>query len=80
MSTGDKVEAELLWRGDAGTPSSHRVAWWVLYAHAPTVAPRLALGGLAPLGRLLGDPQRGWVGVFLDLRNVFPGEPAPSRA
>jgi hypothetical protein len=44
----------------------------VLYAHALVAAPRLALGYLAPLGRLLGDPRRGSVGVFLDLRNVFP--------
>jgi hypothetical protein len=44
----------------------------VVYAHALAAAPRLALGLLAPLGRLLGDPRRGAVGVFLDLRNVFP--------
>jgi hypothetical protein len=44
----------------------------VVYAHAVAAAPRLALGPLAPLGRLLGDPRRGSVGVFLDLRNVFP--------
>jgi hypothetical protein len=44
----------------------------ILYAHALAEAPRLALGHLAPLGRLLGDPRRGAVGLFLDLRNVFP--------
>jgi hypothetical protein len=44
----------------------------VVYAHAVAAAPRLALGPLAPLGRLLGDPRRGSVGIFLDLRNVFP--------
>jgi hypothetical protein len=44
----------------------------VLYAHALAAAPRLALGPLAPLGRLLGDPRRGSVGFFLDLRDVFP--------
>jgi hypothetical protein len=44
----------------------------VLYAHALAAAPKLALGPLAPLGHLLGDPRRGSVGVFLDLRNVFP--------
>ena len=44
----------------------------VVYAHALVAAPRLALGPLAPLGRLLGDPRRGLVGFFLDLRNVFP--------
>jgi len=31
----------------------------VVYAHALAAAPRLALGLLAPLGRLLGDPRRG---------------------
>ena len=31
-------------------------------------APRLALGRLAPLGRLLGDPRLGMTGVFLSLR------------
>jgi len=44
----------------------------VLYAHALAAAPRLALGHLAPLGRLLGDPRRGSVGFFLELRIVFP--------
>jgi hypothetical protein len=116
----DKVEADLLCRGGAGSPSSRRVELWaefirapsatgwyrahnasivtgyldhealawaeltaerfmmnvallrVLYAHALAAAPRLALGYLAPLGPLLGDPRRGSVGVFLDLRNVFP--------
>ena len=32
----------------------------------------MTLGRLALLGRLLGDPRRGAVGIFLDLRNVFP--------
>jgi hypothetical protein len=32
----------------------------VLYAHALAAAPRLALGRLAALGRLLGDPGSGW--------------------
>jgi hypothetical protein len=44
----------------------------VLYAHALAEAPRLALGWWAPLGRLLGDPRRRSVGIFLDLRNTFP--------
>ncbi len=44
----------------------------VLYAHALVGAPRLALGRLAPLGRLLGDPRLGMVGVFLSLRRVLP--------
>jgi hypothetical protein len=44
----------------------------VIFAHALAAAPRLALGLLAPLGRLLGDPRRRSVGLFLDLRNTFP--------
>src|SRR6476661_8009556 len=42
----------------------------VLYAHALAAAPRLALGQLAPLGRLLGDPRLGMAGVFLSLHRV----------
>jgi hypothetical protein len=45
----------------------------VLYAHALVAAPRLALGRLAPLGRLLGDPRLGMAGVFLSLSRVLPG-------
>jgi hypothetical protein len=44
----------------------------VLYAHALAAAPRLALGRLAPLGRLLGDPRLGMAGVFVSLRRVLP--------
>ena len=44
----------------------------VLYAHALGAAPHLALGRLAPLGRLLGDPRLGMAGVFLSLRRVLP--------
>src|SRR6476620_4003742 len=44
----------------------------VLYAHALAAAPHLALGRLAPLGRLLGDPRLGMTGVFLSLRRVLP--------
>ncbi|HEX2496484.1 MAG TPA: hypothetical protein VHK46_06575 [Gaiellaceae bacterium] len=44
----------------------------VLYAHALAAAPRLALGPLASLGRLLGDPRLGMAGVFLSLRRVLP--------
>jgi hypothetical protein len=44
----------------------------VLYAHALVGAPGLALGRLAPLGRLLGDPRLGMAGVFLSLRRVVP--------
>ncbi|HUC00376.1 MAG TPA: hypothetical protein VMS11_11170 [Solirubrobacterales bacterium] len=44
----------------------------VLYAHALVAAPRLALGRLAPLGRVLGDPRLGMAGIFLSLRRVVP--------
>ncbi|MFC4910075.1 hypothetical protein [Actinomadura gamaensis] len=44
----------------------------VLYTHAMVARPRLALGTLAPLGPLLGDPRKGTVGFFLDLRRSFP--------
>jgi hypothetical protein len=44
----------------------------VLYAHALVAAPSLALGRLAPLGGLVGDPRLGMAGVFLSLRRVLP--------
>ena len=44
----------------------------VLYAHALVAAPRLALGRLAPLARVLGDPRLGIAGAFLSLRRVIP--------
>ena len=44
----------------------------VLYAHALVGAPPLALGRLAPLGRLIGDPRLGMAGAFLSLRRVLP--------
>ena len=44
----------------------------VMYAHALAAAPRLALGRLAPLGRLVSDPRLGMAGVFLSLRRVLP--------
>jgi hypothetical protein len=44
----------------------------VLYAHSLVAAPRLALGRLAPLGRVLGDPRLGMTGAFLSLRRVLP--------
>ena len=44
----------------------------VLYAHALASAPRLALGRLAALGRLFGDPRLGMAGVFLSLHAVLP--------
>src|SRR4029453_4078335 len=42
--------------------------------HALVGAPRLALGRLAPLGRLVGDPRLGMAGVFLSLRRVLPNQ------
>jgi hypothetical protein len=44
----------------------------VLYAHSLVAAPRLALGRLAPLGRVLGDPRLGMAGAFLSLERVVP--------
>jgi hypothetical protein len=44
----------------------------VLYAHALVGAPQLALGRVAPLGRVVGDPRLGMAGVFLSLRRVLP--------
>jgi hypothetical protein len=44
----------------------------VMYAHALVAAPRLALGWLSPLGRLVGDPRLGMTGIFLSLSRVLP--------
>ncbi|MFP3967408.1 hypothetical protein SMC26_34270 [Actinomadura fulvescens] len=44
----------------------------VLYTHALVARPRLALGSFGTVGRLAGDPRRGSVGFFLDLRRAFP--------
>lgn len=44
----------------------------VLYAHALVAAPRLALGRLAPLAPLLGDPRRDLTGMFLAVSRVLP--------
>jgi hypothetical protein len=44
----------------------------ILYAHALVAAPRLALGRLAGLARVLGDPRLGMAGAFLSLRRVVP--------
>ncbi len=44
----------------------------VLYAHALVASPRLALGRLAFLAPLLGDPRLGLAGAFLSLRRVIP--------
>jgi len=44
----------------------------VLYAHSLLANPRLALGRLSPLGRLLGDPRRRAADLFLSMQNVLP--------
>jgi hypothetical protein len=44
----------------------------VLFTHAVVAAPRLALGRLGPVGRMLGDPRLGTAGAFLSLRRVLP--------
>lgn len=44
----------------------------VLYAHALVAAPRLAMGWLAPVGRLAGDPRVGVTGIFLSLSRILP--------
>ena len=40
--------------------------------HALVVRPRLAVGRLAPAGRLIGDPRWRGADLFLSLRNVLP--------
>lgn len=44
----------------------------VVYAQCLHTRPRLALGRLAPLGRLLGDPRFKAADLFLSLQNVLP--------
>lgn len=44
----------------------------VLYAHALVAAPRLALGPLAGLGPVLGDPRLAFTGIFLSLSHIVP--------
>ncbi|MGD9529841.1 MAG: hypothetical protein AB7V44_24015 [Pseudonocardia sp.] len=44
----------------------------VLYAHAMVSAPRLALGWLAPLAPVLGDPRVGMTGIFLSISRILP--------
>ena len=43
----------------------------VLYAHSLLTAPRLALGGFAPIG-LFADPRWRGADVFLSLHNILP--------
>jgi hypothetical protein len=40
--------------------------------HALVIRPRLAVGRLAPAGRLIGDPRWRGADVFLSLRNILP--------
>jgi hypothetical protein len=44
----------------------------VLYAHALVAAPRLALGRLRIVSRMLGDPRLGMAGIFLSLGRTVP--------
>jgi hypothetical protein len=44
----------------------------VLYAHALVSAPRLALGPLAGIGPIVGDPRLAFTGVFLSLSRIVP--------
>ncbi len=44
----------------------------VLYAHALVSAPRLALGPLATIGPVLGDPRLALAGIFLTLSRIVP--------
>lgn len=44
----------------------------VLYAHALVAAPRLALGPLAGIGPVLGDPRLAVTGIFLSLAHILP--------
>ena len=46
----------------------------VLYAQSLLANPRLALGRLSPLGRVLGDPRRRAADLFLSMQNVLPDE------
>lgn len=44
----------------------------VMYAHALVAEPKLALGWLAPGGRMFGDPRLGMTAMFLSLSRVLP--------
>ena len=61
-------------RERSGALLHERRAGRVLFAHALVAAPRLALGRLAGLARLLGDPRLGVAGAFLSLRRVVPNQ------
>jgi hypothetical protein len=44
----------------------------LVYVHALVIRPRLAVGRLAPAGRLIGDPRWRGADVFLSLHNILP--------
>ena len=44
----------------------------VLYAHALVSAPRIALGWMAPVAPVIGDPRLGMTAIFLSLSRVLP--------
>lgn len=46
----------------------------VLYAHALVSAPRLALGALAGVAPVLGDPRLAFTGIFLSLGRIVPDQ------
>ena len=44
----------------------------VLFAHCLVTAPRLALGSLSPVSRMLGDPRLRMADLFLSLHRILP--------
>lgn len=44
----------------------------VLFAHCLVTAPRLALGPMAPVSRMLGDPRMRMADLFLSLHRILP--------
>jgi hypothetical protein len=44
----------------------------LMCAHALVIRPRLAVGRLAPAGRLIGDPRWRGADMFLSLHNILP--------
>lgn len=44
----------------------------LMCAHAMVIRPRLAVGWLAPAGRLIGDPRWRGADLFLSLHNILP--------
>lgn len=43
-----------------------------LYAHALVASPKLALGRVRPVSRMLGDPRWRGADLFLSLHNILP--------